>query len=168
MTSTRLTGAALTGWIDEPWAKKGASRSVFFQRVVARFCPEFIEPLLARATQPVIMVGFDFWSDPGITNSIYRTFSTLLAFNWSLVGFICSQDSHFVQRLNRQSCHEFQRAKKFMENFSQFCNFRNMKLKSVSARFDVSSIFEATAYHIIFLVCFGQWWRLATWNLRSR
>ena len=138
MTSTRLTGAALTGWIDEPWAKKGASRSVFFQRVIARFCPDFIEPLLARANQDLITVGFDFWSDPGTTNCIYRTFSTLLAFDWSLVGFIGSQDAHFIQRLNRQSCYEFQRAKKFLENFSQFCDYRNMKLKTISERFDVS------------------------------
>ena len=77
MTSTRLTGAALTGWIDEPWARKGASRSVFFQRVVARFCPEFIQPLLERARDDLITIGFDFWSDAGITNSIYRTFATL-------------------------------------------------------------------------------------------
>ena len=137
MTSTRLTGAALTGWIDEPWARKGASRSVFFQRVVARFCPEFIQPLLERARDDLITIGFDFWSDAGITNSIYRTFATLLAFDWCTVGFICSQDSNFIDRLNRQSCHEFQRAKKFMENFSQFCNYRNLKLKSVSERFDV-------------------------------
>ena len=138
MTSTKLTGAALQGWIDEPWAKKGESRTVFFQRVITRFCPEFIGPILSRARDNFITIGFDFWSDPGTTNSIYRAFATLLAFDWTTVGFIASQDSNFIQRLNRQSRHEFFRAKKFLEHFTEFCEFRNLKLKSSSERFDVS------------------------------
>ena len=137
MTSTRLTGRELEGWIDEPWAKKGASRTVFFQRVITRFCPDFIGPILERATQDFITVGYDFWSDPGVTNSIYRTFATLLAFDWSTVGLIASQNSNFVQRLNRQSRHEFFRAKKFMEHFTEFCEYRNLQLKSQSERLDV-------------------------------
>ena len=140
MTSTLLTGTDLQGWIDEPWARKGESRTVFFQRVITRFCPDFIQPLLDRATQEYITVGFDFWSDPGVTNSIYRTFSTLLAFDWTVVGLIASQDSGFVQRLNRQSRHEFFRAKKFMENFTQLCEYRKLKLGSNSERLNVSKL----------------------------
>ena len=140
MTSTRLTGRDLQGWIDEPWAKKGESRTVFFQRVITRFCPDFVEPLLERAAEEYITVGFDFWSDPGVTNCIYRAFSTLLAFDWSIVGLIASQDSNFIHRLNRQSRHEFFRAKKFLENFTQLCEYRNLRLKSNSERLNVSSI----------------------------
>ena len=128
MTPPQLTGRALEGWLDEPWAKKGESRTVFFQRVITRFCPDFIEPLLRRAVQEYITIGYDFWSDPGVTNSIYRTFATLLAFDWSVVGLIASQDSSFIQRLNRQSRHEFFRAKKFLLNLLS-C-FRGVRRKT--------------------------------------
>ena len=148
MTSTRLTGRELEGWIDEPWAKKGESRTVFFQRVITRFCPDFIGPILERATQKFITVGYDFWSDPGVTNSIYRAFSTLLAFDWSTVGLIASQNSTFVQRLNRQSRHEFFRAKKFLEHFTEFCEYRNLRLKINSERLDVSENFSQIMFYL--------------------
>ena len=150
MTPKHLTGRALEGWLDEPWAKKGESRTVFFQRVITRFCPDFIEPLLERATQDFITVGYDFWSDPGITNSIYRAFATLLAFDWTIVGLIASQDGSFVQRLNRQSRHEFFRAKKFLEHFSQLCEYRNLRLKANSERLNVSTGYIPFYYKIYF------------------
>ena len=146
MTSRRRTGAELTGWLDEPWAYRGESRSVFFQNVLVRFCPGFINPILARATQDLITVGYDFWSDVGVSNSIYRTFASLLAFDWCIVAFIASQDAIFVRRLNRQSSHEFQRAKQFLENFSIFCDFRNMKLGQSSERFGVSVLIYFRIY----------------------
>ena len=157
MTSTRLTGRALEGWLDEPWAMKGESRTVFFQRVITRFCPDFINPLLERATQEYITIGYDFWSDPGITNSIYRAFSTFLAFDWSNVGLIASQDSNFIHRLNRQSRHEFFRAKKFLENFSQFCDYRSLELGPNSERLNVSTLFSLcwSGIYPFFYVSYG-------------
>ena len=152
MTSPRRTGESLTGWIDEPWAYRGQSRSVFFQNVLVRFCPTFINPILSRATQEVITIGYDFWSDAGVSNSIYRTFASLLAFDWCIVAFIASQDSVFVRRLNRQSSHEFHRAKQFLENFSSFCEYRNMKLGQSSERFGVSclhSLFPHTLFSFV-------------------
>ena len=44
-----MTGRDLEGWIDEPWAKRGASRARFFQNVMIRMCPDLINPLLASA-----------------------------------------------------------------------------------------------------------------------
>ena len=138
MTSTRRTGTDLEGWLDEPWAMKGQSRSVFFQKVLERFCPGFINPLLARASEDVITCGFDFWSDCSVTNVIYRTLAMLLGFDWALVGYIASQDAVFIKRLNKQSLHEYHRARTFMENFSDHCQFRNMRMGPNSRRFDVS------------------------------
>ena len=94
---------------------------------------------MERATQDYITVGYDFWSDPGVTNLIYRSFATLLAFDWTIVGLIASQEANFSQRLNRQSRHEFFRAKKFLEHFSELCEYRNLPLKSNSERLNVSS-----------------------------
>ena len=137
MTSTRRTGAELDGWLTEPWAFKGKSRSVFFQNILVRHSPTLMNPLIARAPDDIVTQGFDFWSDPKVLGSIYRTFSMLLGWDWGLVGFIGSQDSVFIHRLNSQSSHEFNRAKQFMEMFSQFCEYRNLTMGSQSQRFQV-------------------------------
>ena len=137
MTSTRRTGSELDGWYTEPWAYKGKSRSVFFQNVLVRHCPALLNPIIARSDTDIITIGFDFWSDRSVTNSIYRTFAMLLGWDWGLVAFIASQDSVFVHRLKAQSSHEYHRAKQFMEQFTEFCECRNLKLGSQSKRFQV-------------------------------
>ena len=139
MTSPNKTGADLQGWIDEPWAIRGQSRSVFFQNILTRFCPALMNPLLARANESLITIGFDFWSDRGTTNSIYRAFSMLIGWDWGLIGFIASQDAVFIQRLTAQSAHEYNRARQFMEQFSDFCNYRNLKMGSQSRLYEVNN-----------------------------
>ena len=138
MTSPRRTGAELEGWLTEPWAIRGQSRSIFFQQVLIRVCPDFINPLLARAEEELVTIGYDFWSSSKVTDAIYRTFAMILGFDWGLVGYMASQTSAFHRRLNRQSHHEYQRAKMFLEEFTQYNQYRNMELGSNSERFDVS------------------------------
>ena len=139
MTSPNRTGADLQGWIDAPWAIRGQSRSVFFQNVLVRICPDFINPLLARAADDLVTIGYDFWSGAG-TDAIYRTFAMIHGFDWGLVGFIASQDSVFIRRLNKHSKHDFQRAKQFLEQFTEYNCYRNMALGPQSDRFDVSAV----------------------------
>ena len=138
MTSPNRTGASLIGWIDEPWAIRGQSVPVFFQNVLVRYCPALINPIFSRINEELVTTEFDFWSDAGIANCIYRAYAMLLGWDWSLLAFIGCQDSVFVQRLNKQSLHEYNRGKQLLENFTEFCDFRNLRLGDVSRRFDVS------------------------------
>lgn len=71
-------------------------------------------------------------------NSIYRALANLYAFDWETVGFIACQDDHFIRRLTPQSHHEFIRARTFLQSFSVFCEFRNLRIGPISDRFDVS------------------------------
>ena len=129
----------MEGWLIEPWAQYGAGRARFLQKVLERFCPEFMNPLLALAVDDLITKKFDFWHDPQLINTIYRTLASLYAFDWITVGFISCQDSEFIHRLTAQSTHEYNRARTFLQNFTAFCDFRNLEIGPVSARFDVST-----------------------------
>ena len=140
MTPPYLEGIQLEGWIDEPWARRGASRAMFFQKTLERFCPGFINPLLAKAVDDVITKKFDFWSDPKLKDSIYRALSNLFAFDWSTVGFLACQDSNFIHRLTEQSRHEFTRAKTFLQNFTAYCSYHNLKIGPNSELFQVKSL----------------------------
>ena len=128
----------MEGWITEPWAQRGSSRARFFQNCLIRFCPELMSDLLASAKDELITRKFDFWSDPGLLNSIYRALANLYAFDWVTVGYIACQDDLFLRRLTPQSLHEFTRARTFLQNFTAFCGFKNLRIGSASARFGVS------------------------------
>ena len=131
-----MEGTQLEGWINEPWARRGSSRAKFFQKILERFCPQLMEPLMAEATEDIITQKFDFWSDPDLMNSIFRTLSNLFAFDWDTVGFLACQDSTFIHRLTDQSRHEFIRAKTFLQNFTAFCEYKNLRIGPNSERFD--------------------------------
>ena len=131
-----MEGAQLEGWIDEPWARRGSSRAQFFQKVLERFCPTLMTPLMAKANENIITRKFEFWSDAGLKDQIYRAMSNLFAFDWDSVGFLACQNSDFIHRLTNQSRHEFNRAKTFLQNFTAFCGYHNLKIGPNSERFD--------------------------------
>ena len=94
--------------------------------------------LLDSAKDDLITKKFDFWSDSGLMNSIYRALANLFAFDWETVGYLACQDDIFLRRLTPQSLHEFNRARTFLQNFTAFCEFRNLRVGPASERFDVS------------------------------
>ena len=93
---------------------------------------------------------FDFWSDSGLLNSIYRALANLYAFDWETVGYIACQDDLFIRRLTSQSLHEFDRARTFLQNFTSFCEFRNLRMGPASERLDVSVAFMILVFLILF------------------
>ena len=97
--------------------------------------------LLELAKDDLITRKFDFWSDPALLNSIYRALANLYAFDWVTVGYLACQDDIFLRRLTPQSLHEFNRARTFLQNFTAFCEFKNLRVGPASERFDVSSRF---------------------------
>ena len=139
LTPPYLSGRELEGWLTESWAQRGASRARFFQNCLLRFCPDLMTELLEMAKDDLITKKFDFWSDPGLMNSIYKALANLFAFDWVTVGFLACQDDLFLRRLTPQSLHEFNRAKTFLQNFTAFCEFRNLRVGPASERFDVST-----------------------------
>ena len=112
--------------------------------------------LIDSAKDDLITKKFDFWSDSGLLNSIYRALANLLAFDWVTVGYIACQDDVFLRRLSSQSLHEFNRARTFIQNFTAFCGFRNLRVGPASDRFDVSVFvlirLVLTCYSSIYLI----------------
>ena len=130
-------------WIPEEWAVEGAPRHMFVQSVLQRFCHPLFDGLkLPEGT--IYASEFALGADPTQLSILDQLVSSLLGYNWSVVGFLSCTD-HFEQnKLDNISRFEFIKARDFLENWIRTEGYRCLRPGERSVTYKVNLFESAT------------------------
>ena len=129
-------------WIPDEWAVVGASRPMFIQCVLKRFCGPLIDEL--KLPEGIIYASeFSLGVDPAQLSIIDQLFASLLGYNWSIVGFISSTNYYEHDNLDGISRFEYVKARDFLENWTRTEGYRVLRPGPRSISFQVNLIESA-------------------------